>query len=208
MSEDLLKSLNNLKEKLSNLESNYDEKKDEVEKRTKSHESTEKKLELLQGTQSDRIKVEAGGRIYETTKSTIKACMFENILKDQIEKEEEDKENNVFQSVYYVNNQPVTKETQYFVDVDKKNFKLILKMLRFFSYTEHQEKFNVYITDDIDQDYLTKEIKYFFKDKDAVFSLIEFKYAVTNDISIGKAGERNAGIGGGNAGSENQANLI
>jgi sugar-specific transcriptional regulator TrmB len=185
MSEDLLNTLKNLKDKLSNLENNYDDKKVEVEKRAKTHESIEKKLETLQAFQNDRIKVEAGGRFYETTKSTIKACIFENILKDQITKEEENG-TSFYQTVYYVNNQPVTKEVKYFVDVDKKNFKLILKMLRFFSNTDHQEKFNVWVTDDMDQDYLIKEINYFFKGKDAVFSLIEFKYGIVNEVSLGQ----------------------
>lgn len=170
-SEDILKNLNLLKSKLEGLEVKYGEKMNSIDKRSKIHESLEKKLESLVSAQNDRIKVEAGGRIYETTKSNVLACIFPNLLKDQLE---EIGDKNGFKTVYYVDNQPVESETNYFVDIDKKNFKLILKMLRSFYFSEYKEKFSIYLTDKIDENYLKQEIRYFFKGSDDIFSMINF----------------------------------
>lgn len=171
-SEDLLSQLKNLKDKLDNMEVDYDEKLQTIEKRNRTHETLEKKLTTLVNCQASRIKVEAGGRVYETTKDNIKSCIYPNLLKDQLDQEEDV---NSFKTVYYVNGQPVEKETIYFVDIDKKNFKLILRMLRFFFFSDYKEKFPIIITEKMDEEYIKQEIKYFFKGNDDVFKMIEFK---------------------------------
>src|SRR5690242_19959752 len=127
MSDNLRDTLKNLKDKLSNLEVNYETKLSHNEKRNRIHESIDKKLEDLVGYQADKVKVEAGGRIYETTKTAILSCIYPNLLKDQLEKSDKSSKDYVYQSVYYQNNQEIKVEQPanvLFVDLDKKSFKL------------------------------------------------------------------------------------
>jgi hypothetical protein len=182
----LLNSLKNLKDRLNNLEVNFGEKQELIEKREKSYENLEKKIESIIKIQNERIKVEAGGRVYETTKNTIKDCIFDNVLKSQIIKEEEGVLNiGFYKSVYnygeVVNNDndndnssDDAKSHSYFVDLDKKSFKLILKILRFFSTNSLGEKFKVFLTHKVDEEFLKKEILYFFNNNQEIFNSIEF----------------------------------
>lgn len=170
MSEDIMSSLIDLKNKLYNIEENFVKKEFTIEKREKVHERLEQKLENLFNIQSEKIKIEAGGKIYETTNDSIVNCMFENILKNKILQQEI-----TFQSVYYENNQPVVKEKIFYVDLDKENFKLILQIVRHFnSKTFNGNKFQIFLTK-LDFDLICDEINYFFKDNKDIYNYLEFR---------------------------------
>jgi hypothetical protein len=165
---DLLSSLKDLKAQLSSITINESDYVN-VEKK----ESSEEKLKEITRQQDDIIKVEAGGKIYETTKATIRNCPYDNVLKDQLEYEEKNK-NNSYQSVYYYNNQPVVRESPpFFVDIDKKLFRKVLNFIRYSGKNSGAgEKFTIFYKKTENHFLIQKQILRFFKNNDQVMPLI------------------------------------
>jgi hypothetical protein len=162
---DLFESLKQLKDKLSSMEETYETKSHELEKRARVNEDIDKKLDKLATIQTDIIKVEAGGKIYETTRSTIENCTIDNILRDKIT----NKFNNVIE---YVNNEPIKSSGAVFIDIGSKDFKLILKFLRHIASSD--ERFNVYYDDSDDRERLEIVFNYFFKNDEKLGYLINY----------------------------------
>jgi hypothetical protein len=151
---DLFESLKELKTKLNNMEDNYENKTKELLKRNRINEDIDKKLELLVGLQKDKIQVEAGGKIYETTKPTIEKCYFDNILKDKLYKQDF--------------NKPI------FIDIGSKDFKLILKIMRYFSNDSEVNNFKLYYETLEEREKLETVLNYFFKSDNKLKELISY----------------------------------
>jgi hypothetical protein len=162
---DLFESLKQLKMKLTNIEEDYESKTKDLLKRNKANESIDKKLDKLTTIQNDKIQVEAGGKFYETSKATVEACLLDNILRDQIGKQN----NSKFVVDYVNNNQGVS---NLFVDIGSKDFKLILKIMRHISNCD--SKYNVYYSDEFEKDRLESVLNYFFKNDEKLNYLINF----------------------------------
>ena len=170
MSEDLISSLKSLKEKLNSLEDTYDTKFKSEEKRSKIHQTLEKKLENLVNNQNERIKIEAGGKTFETSKSTIINCPFDNLLKEELEKDQ-----NIYKNYKY-NNNGNKNENKYFIDLDSRNFKIIIDFLRYISdYGIKGEKYLIALKESSDEELIKREILYFFKENEKIFEVMRIK---------------------------------
>jgi hypothetical protein len=154
MSEDLLLDLKNLKSKLFEMESTYEDKVKTLEKRNKTLENINKKLDNLVTLQSDIIQIECDGKIYETSKTTIRNCILDNILKYKI----------------YSN----YSNDSYYIDLSRKGLKLVLKIMRFYSFEENKNRiYDIYVKDN-SEEIIREQLNYFFKNESRLYNLIKF----------------------------------
>ncbi len=153
MTDDLLSSLKNLKSKLSEMENTYEQKVKNLEKRNNTFESLTKKIDKLVTLQNDIIKIECDGKFYETSKTTIRNCYIDNLLKDKI--------NNYYDDTYYV-------------DLSRQGLKLVLKIMRFYSLDENKDRpYEIFLIDK-DEAIVRDQLDYFFKSDYKLNSLIKY----------------------------------
>lgn len=101
-----------LREHLGNIEENYYSCFHKQEKRKIIIEKIDIKLEQLLDsyTANDRIIINAGGSLFETTKSVIDNCRYDNVLKEILAN---------------------TKETEIMLDIEGSLFEVILEIIRY-----------------------------------------------------------------------------
>ena len=168
MSDDLLSNLKFLKSKLFEMESTYENKVKVLEKRNNALERAAEKLDHLVKLQDDIIQIECDGKFYETSKTTVRNCFLDNILKDKINTVN----NNV--NPYYTSYEKQDKPS-YYIDMSRKGLKLMLKILRFYSFDENKNKnYHIY-SDKTEEELLRDQLAYFFKNDDMLNSLIIIK---------------------------------
>src|SRR2546430_1970505 len=82
MNEDMTSTIKLLKTKLANLEVNYEEKFQEVERRETKEVRLESKLEDLINIQKQIITFNIGGEYFQIGKQIVLSTIYENILRD------------------------------------------------------------------------------------------------------------------------------
>jgi hypothetical protein len=161
---DLFESLKQLKNKLSSMEETYENKSNELIKRVKVNVDIDRKLDKLATLQNDKVQIEAGGKVHETSRSTIENCILDNLLKDKLSVQSK------FNVIDYMNNKLVSNIL--FIDMNSKDFKLILNLMRHFNNSD--EKFNIYYDDECDKERLQTVLNYFFKGEEKLNYLVNF----------------------------------
>lgn len=150
MSTDLINSLRNLKAQLDVLQV----KTDSEHKQTLT---PEQKLQSLLDIQDNQvITIEVGEKVFQTTLGTIQNFKFDNLLKDQIGRE-----------LKYGKLSKV-----YHVEMNPKIFKKVLNLMRTYN-VKNYSTFHFVI--DQEEKFVRRELEYFFKNRDEVFSIINLK---------------------------------
>lgn len=109
MSEEIIKGLVEMRERLDNLESIYESKFSELEIRSEINQNTDRRLEKILSYQEDIININVSGHIFTTLKSNFLESKYYNVMKDII---------------------PNHKENEIFYDFDPKFFEALLDILR------------------------------------------------------------------------------
>jgi hypothetical protein len=164
MSDNLFESLKELKTRLTSMEETYETRSNDLFKRQLTNENIDKKLDKLAILQNEKIRVDAGGKIFETTRTTVDTCPIDSILREKL--------NTVSNEIVFVNNQPVSSNEVVFIDMGSKDFKLILKIMRHLTTSDNQ--YLVYYDNNDDKERLACAINYFFKNDEKLKYLIKY----------------------------------
>lgn len=173
----ILNTLKNLKDKITSIESS-DNTNDHIEPNRETadesrvtsnskdiNERLEKKLENLHKDHIMRVKINAGGKIFDISQEIIMNTTYANIFEQEILKNSKNKINN---------------HTEIFFDCNPKNFMYIYKLFTIFQNScknqyDEKNKFNLFINEDIHSEFLIESIKQVFPNHRRLLNIIEIK---------------------------------
>lgn len=172
MTDDMSSTIKMLKNKLTNLEKNYEEKLVEVELREKKKQRLEEKLKTVVGLQKQLITFNIGGEYMQLNKKVIFNCGYDNIFKD------------VVTNIEKMGRSPDDIKNV-FIDRNAKNLSHIAEIMRK-SFNKSSRDLKICLSSELDLKAFQADIEFYFKqDAENVMSDYEiYKISLGKDTSI------------------------